>query len=366
MDEQRRARMGLCALNKVADPHLAALLERYEPTEVWEAVRSQEETALGRRARTLDLAAIEAETERAGARFLIPGDAEWPVELDELSAIRLGDMGGAPFGLWLRGRCPVPNPKRSVAVVGARAATGYGLHVAADLAAGLAEAGWAVISGLAFGIDSAAHRGALAVRGQSIAVMANGIDHTYPASHADLRAQIEATGAVLTESPPGSRPMRASFLARNRLIAALGMGTVIVEASARSGARNTASWCGELGRLLMAIPGPVTSSMSVATHQLIRDQAATLITSAEEALALLEPLGSVPETMLSGADRPIDRLPERLRLVREAVPARGAVGAGELAVTTGLTVPQVLAAASELVEFGWLDEVPEGWRLPRR
>ena len=253
---------------------------------------------------------------------------------------------------------------RAVAVVGARAATGYGLHVAGELAADLSASGWLVISGLAFGIDSAAHRGALAAGGLTLAVMATGVDKTYPAGHHGLRNQIQASGAVITELAPGTHPLRASFLGRNRLIAALGSGTVVVEAGARSGARNTISWAAELGRVTMAVPGPVTSSLSVAPHHLIRESMATLVTSATDVTALLSPLGTQEELPLRGEDRPIDSLPTPLRTVREAVPAGTTLGAAELAVATGMTVPEVIAAAAELTELGWLEDTGPGWRLP--
>jgi DNA processing protein len=179
-------------------------------------------------------------------------------------------------------------PKYSVAMVGARAATNYGTTVAYEIAADLAAEGVVVVSGGAFGIDAAAHRGALAAQGVTIAVLANGIDQVYPVGNTSLLHAVMATGVVMTELPPGMHPTRQGFLARNRLIAALGGATLVVEAAARSGSASTVTRALELGRDVMAVPGPVTSMMSVGTHELIRD-GATLVTSADDVRELLNP-----------------------------------------------------------------------------
>ncbi|MDO5083153.1 MAG: DNA-processing protein DprA [Arachnia propionica] len=367
MDQERLARMALCALNQVADPRFTALVAQYGPEEVWQTLRGQgETTSLGRRALAVIPEALAEATELSGARFIIPGDDEWPPGLDLLDQARVGDMGGRPLGVWVSGPLSPPAVNRTIAVVGARAASGYGMHATQELAAGLAEAGWCIVSGMAFGIDAAAHRAALAVGGDTMAVMATGIDRTYPASHQVLRTQIEARGAVWTEMPPGQHPLRGSFLARNRIIAALGIGTVVVEAGPRSGARNTAAWTGELGRTLMAVPGPITSSLSVATHHMIRDGSASLVATVDDVVTLLAPLGTVDEKPLRGRPEPLELLRSELRAVREAVPSGGVAGAGELSAATGMAVPTVMAAAAELVELGWLEETQEGWCLPRR
>ena len=365
--EQRRARMALSALQIAADPRIAAVVAEHGPVDVWGTLRAQgESTRLGRRAAGIDVEELEAATRRSGARFLMPGDELWPTCLNDLVACEVGDQGGLPMGLWVSGRLELLAADRVVGIVGARAASGYGLHTAQELAADLSLEGWLVLSGLAFGIDAAAHRGALGVGRPTMAVMATGIDLTYPATHHSLRQSIQETGVVITELAPGCRPIRASFLGRNRLIAALSRGTVIVEAGARSGARNTASWAAELGRVVMAVPGPVTSSLSETPHHLIREGIATLVESAEQITTLLNPLNAGDEPQLSGKDRPIDSLPERLRAVREAVPIGVEATAAQLAATVGLRIPEVLAAASELTELGWLDQTSRGWRLPGR
>ena len=152
----------------------------------------------------------------------------------------------SPIGLWVRGPLRLDELADSVAVVGSRSATTYGEDVARELGAGLARAGDCLVSGAAFGIDQAAHRGALAVGGPSVAVLACGVDRAYPAAHRDLIDHLAPAGAVVSELPPGCAPLRMRFLARNRIIAALTRGTVLVEAALRSGALNTAGWADSL------------------------------------------------------------------------------------------------------------------------
>ena len=187
--------------------------------------------------------------------------------------------GGAPLGLWVRGPLRLDALPAPVAVVGARSATTYGTDVAAELGAGLARAGATVVSGAAFGIDQAAHRGALAGDGPTVAVLACGADRAYPAAHQRLLDHLGEHCAIVSEVAPGRAPMRVRFLSRNRIIAALSRGTVVVEAAVRSGALNTASWTSRLNRPLMGVPGPVTSAPSEGVHQLIRSGAATLVTT---------------------------------------------------------------------------------------
>lgn len=170
-------------------------------------------------------------------------------------------------------------------MVGARAATAYGKHVATCIAADLAGRGWAIVSGGAYGIDAAAHHGALTAGGVTIAVLACGPDVSYPRAHAGLLEGIAASGAVISECPPGCTPSRRRFLARNRIIAALARGTVIVEAAERSGALATARHASDLTRPLMAIPGPGTSMTSAGCDALIRDQRAACVTTAAEIIA---------------------------------------------------------------------------------
>nr|WP_205693099.1 DNA-processing protein DprA [Cellulomonas sp. IC4_254] len=222
-----------------------------------------------------------------GGVLVVPGTPAWPPALDDLGP-------AAPLCLWLRGASDLAAlAERSVAVVGARAATAYGERIAGDLGAGLAERGVTVVSGGAFGVDVAAHRGALAVGGPTVALLAGGVDRPSPAGNlAVLERVVDDGGALVAESPPGTPPSRARFLQRNRVIAALTRATVVVEAAWRSGALSTAARAGELLRPVGAVPGPVTSMASVGCHRLLRDGAAVCVTDAAEVVELLDPPGS--------------------------------------------------------------------------
>ena len=213
-----------------------------------------------------------------------------------------------PCGCVATGTWPTSR-RRAVAVVGARACTVYGEHVAGDLAAGLGDRGWTVVSGGAYGIDAAAHRGSLAVDAPTVAVLACGVDVAYPAAHDGLLRSVRAMGVVVSELPPGARPTRRRFLDRNRVIAALGRGTVVVEAALRSGALNTAGHADELSRTVMAVPGPVTSAASAGCHELLRARGAALVTDAADVLDLV--------------GRPGDRRPRPPPGLREAARRSG-------------------------------------------
>lgn len=307
----RVARAMLTYLAQPADPLLGALLEAMPPDEVLAVIRAgslppevarglpaaQAARAVSALARWRDRlpllppdAGLGAHAQR-GIRLICPGDPDWPLQLDDLGRAR-------PYALWVRGSTSLNALcSASAAVVGARAATAYGTHIATDLGSALAARGWTIISGAAYGIDAAAHRGALAADGTTIAVMACGPDHAYPHEHRGLLDAIAAHGAVISESPPGRLPARERFLARNRIIAALARGTVVVEASVRSGTMAAARHATGLGRPLMAVPGPVTSATSAGCHELIRAGGAVCVTSAADILACL------PATPASPAGR---------------------------------------------------------------
>jgi DNA processing protein len=397
LGEQRLARAALTYLAEPGDPALGALLEICEPAEIMAAVkadllpgigpgcgdspasRKALERALGRwRARLPGLPddAATAAACRDGIRLVCPGDPQWPDRLDELGQAR-------PYALWLRGRADLPAAcARSVSMVGSRAATGYGAHMSGEIAADLAERGWAIVSGGAYGIDAAAHRGALITDATTIAVLACGVNHPYPAGHADLFAGIAAAGLVISEWPPGRRPARLRFLVRNRVIAALTCGTVIVEAGERSGALNTARHAAELGRPLMAVPGPVTSQQSAGCHRIIRDWGATLVTCAADIIEMLTPLGvmdwmtpagspgpapsptSGPAS--TGAWPPRDQLDPDSARVLDALPARGAAGPSTIAVEAGVDLDTALRCLGLLAGCGFIQRCDQGWRLRRR
>ena len=219
---------------------------------------------------------IYSETSSA-APSIVLGDASYPANLREIST--------PPERLYVCGAL-MDVDALAVAIVGSRTATAYGLAVAEHLAGELAARGVTVVSGLARGIDSAAHRGALRAGGRTIAVLGSGVDVIYPPENRRLAREIESHGAVLSQFAPGTRPLAGHFPARNRVIAGLSLGVVVVEAAERSGSLITAGLAGDLGREVMAVPGPVTSAQSVGAHRLIQDGAA-LVTSGEDVISQL-------------------------------------------------------------------------------
>jgi DNA processing protein len=216
---------------------------------------------------------------RLGIELLTPSHPDWPHRLDDLGT-------GAPYALWVRGNSALLGAVEQVAVVGARAATGYGEHVTMEISAGLVDRGYQIVSGAAYGIDGMAHRATLAAHGQTVAYLAGGVDRYYPSGHEALLTRIAESGAVVSELPVFSAPTKWRFLARNRLIAASAKATVVVEAGWRSGSLNTAGHAIALGRPVGAVPGPVTSAASAGCHRLIREHGAVLVTSAEEVVGL--------------------------------------------------------------------------------
>ncbi|CRK59181.1 Rossmann fold nucleotide-binding protein Smf possibly involved in DNA uptake [Alloactinosynnema sp. L-07] len=229
-----------------------------------------------------------------GARLVIPEDAEWPdAQLRPLTTCAPSlRCPGTPIALWVRGPANLAEVlQRAVTITGARAATGYGEYVASDFAYSLAEHGHTIVSGASFGIDGAAHRGALNAEGTTIAVVACGIDVPYPAGHQRLLGNIAERGAVVSEYPPRSHPTRHRFLVRSRLLAASGAATVIVEAGIRSGSKLIAATAAQLGKPALAVPGPITSVVSVGCHSLMREGMATPVTTVEEILAAITPDG---------------------------------------------------------------------------
>ncbi|MFF8996985.1 DNA-processing protein DprA [Streptomyces achromogenes] len=293
-----------------------------------------------------------------GARFVCPGDGEWPRQLDDL-----GD--GRPLGLWVRGR---PSLRmwalRSVAMVGARACTEYGTHTAATLAAGLAERGWVVVSGGAYGIDGAAHRGALAARGATVAVLACGVDQPYPRGHAALIGRIAHQGLVVGELPPGDHPTPSRFILRNRVIAALTRGTVVVEAARRSGSLATARAAQRLGRFTMGVPGPVTSALSAGVHDLLRGEA-TVVTDAAEIIELVGAMGELAPVR-RGPVLPRDLLEPHTRGVLAALPAGHAAPVEEIALGARTTREDAIARLYELRALGYVERHGDGWKLTRQ
>lgn len=369
-DADRLARLALSKVFEPGDARVAQLVLGLGAERLLTALRDHEDVAglLADASERLPQADdVHRDLERAarlGIRWVVPGDAEWPCSLDDLDmAETLDRTGGAPLGLWVRGPARLSEISAPVAIVGARSATTYGESAAAELAADVARAGSVVISGAAYGIDQAAHRGTLAARGQTIAVLACGADRIYPSAHRDLLAQLAQHGAIVAEVGLGHAPMRQRFLSRNRLIAALARGTVVVEAAARSGAINTAGWATRLGRPLMAVPGPLSSATSEGTHQLIRDGAATLVTRGEHVLEAVAPMGEHLTERVRGIERPRDRLTSREQRLLEAVPVARPAPVESVARTAGIGVVEVRQLLEVLAGRRMVEQLPAGWRL---
>ena len=359
---------------------------------------------------------------QSGIRLICPGDPEWPEQLADLGPEQ-------PYALWLRGTADLRfNCLRSVAVVGSRAATAYGCYVAAEFAASVAARGWAVVSGGAFGVDASAHRGALGADGVTVAVLACGVDVPYPVGHTELFEAVAAQGVIVSEWPPGRTVSRLRFLVRNRVIAALATGTLVVEAGERSGAVNTARHARDLGRRLMAVPGPVTSDQSAGCHRIIREWQGTLVTTAAEVIEHLSPVGATLEptnapaitdpaapvdsvsptgraaavspTSADGRDgrdgpdgpdgaaasasalanptspragrrrqlRPaldLDAMDLETTQVLDAMPARGGMAATRIAQRAGMVPTTVVRCLAALAASGYIERCDEGWRLSR-
>ncbi|MGF3054049.1 DNA-processing protein DprA [Microbacterium sp. YY-03] len=369
MNDERRqdaaARVILSLLAEPGDADIGALVTTYGapkavdiirtgthppdvPQRTWTAATARWAPRLG----VLDGHDQRERARRADARLVIPGDDEWPDAVDDLGV-------HAPLLLWVRGDATLLSSAQSVALVGARAATGYGEHVAGEFADALARGGASVVSGGAYGIDGAAHRAALGAGGVTIAVMAGGVDRPYPAGHAHLLAQIARTGVVASELPLGVTPSRWRFLSRNRVIAAMTDATVVVEAGWRSGSLNTAGHAASLGRPLGAVPGPITSPASMGCHRLMREFDAACVTTPEEVRELAGWLdeAATPER---GADGDAGSSTNRLI---DALSVRAARDVDELARRTGQPRDEVQATVGLLMLEGAVFAVDGGYVL---
>lgn len=379
-DVTRLARAALMRMAEPGEQVMGRLIGRYGPEDAVTQVRrgtleacfTREEMehaqAAGRRlnldrlvagwaARHADPVRDLARGQELGARLIIPGDSEWPTQLDDLGDIR-------PYGLWADGEANLRfSCLRSVAIVGSRAATAYGTHVASELGSGLGTRGWTVISGGAYGVDSAAHRGALASETPTVVVLACGTDFCYPPAHQDLFRIVRSRGVVISESPPGVHPTRLRFLIRNRVIAALSRGTVVVQAAVRSGALNTASHASGLNRHVMAVPGPITAETSAGCHELIRKGKAICVTSVPEIIELVGSIGDDLAPEPRGPVRPRDALEDETLRVLESVPARGGAGPAAIAVSAGVDLTTALSCLGGLAAAGFIERVDRGWRL---
>lgn len=304
------------------------------------------------------------QADRCGIRFLVPGDLEWPIGLDQLDdALAAESFGGTPPGLWAKGPMPLTELATSVAVVGSRAASVYGEEMTRAVCEHLAVAGVRVVSGGARGIDFVAHDATLLAGGATVAVLACGVDRVYPAQNRLLLQHLAAEFAVVSEQPPGSAPTRPRFLARNRLIAALTRGTVLVEAALRSGALNTAGWAELLSRQVMCVPGPVTSYTSQGVNNWLHQGRGTVVTHGAEVLELVGQAGEHLVVEPRGEERPRDSLSPVEQQVLEWVPVSTPAEVDSIARLSSLHVRDTVGALRRLEAKSFVRLEDGGWRL---
>ncbi|PWH06726.1 DNA-protecting protein DprA [Brachybacterium endophyticum] len=310
------------------------------------------------RRRRIDVDAVLDQAREQGMRVIVPGDQEWPSALEDLDK-------RAPFCLWAHGpgRADALTGAHAVAMVGSRASTAYGEDCAGSFSAALAGEGIPILSGGAYGIDAAAHRGALGVDGATVAILAGGLDRLYPRGNERLLQAVRERHLLLSEAPPGTAPTRWRFLERNRLIAALARVTVVVEASWRSGALSTARRAEDIGRTIAAVPGPVASAASAGCHRLIRENGATLVTEAQEIRELLPHTDPAGESSHAVQDE-LDILSPVEHRVLDAVPPRSATSPRRVGEEIGWEEREVRAVLGRLDLLGIVRV--EGERVRRR
>jgi DNA processing protein len=332
------------------------LLERFGSPEGVFAASADEIASVGRISRKLatalptlanDSTADEVITlcRQRSVAILLEGTSAYPALLS-----RIDDPPGV---LFVRGSLQ-PSDSLSVAIVGARHATPYGLRIAEQLGASLAHAGYTVISGLARGIDAAAHRGALRAGGRTIAVLGSGVLNVYPPEHGDLALEIIDSGAVISELPPLTAPLQGTFPQRNRIVSGLSLGVVVVQAAERSGALITTRLATEQGREVFAVPGPIDCRMSRGCHRLIRD-GAKLVESVDDILEEFGPLFETATTadgrmVKSAAELQLGEIERQVLDTFDSLAAGGSrpVNVDDVINSSGLAVSQVLATVGVL------------------
>jgi DNA processing protein len=295
---------------------------------------------ISRAGQECDAEAELALCQRANVRVLPSDDPEYPPPLENIP--------DPPCLLYCKGSVE-PRDQLAIAIVGSRHCTPYGMRVAERLAGGLARVGITVVSGLARGIDAAAHRGALKAGGRSIAVLANGLASVYPAEHKELADAMVQSGALVSEMAMRQRPLAALFTQRNRIISGISLGVLVVEATPRSGSLSTARHAVEQNREVFAVPGPVTSLSSRGCHRLIRD-GARLVETVDD---ILEQLGPLVQPVRMAPEESAVRHPLELGLSDAERSLLGHLddhphGVDELITRTGLTASQVMATLSVL------------------
>ncbi|VEI12686.1 DNA-processing protein DprA [Trueperella bialowiezensis] len=364
--DNRLARIEWSRITEGADQAAHGLIARLGAAASLEAVRSgegltpdEEQVARRWRHRLDGLSPFREKSLAAlGITVLAPEDELWPEQINDLGA-------ETPLLLWVKGNPEVLSSRPAVAIVGSRAATADGKRIARDFACDISDT-TTVVSGGAFGIDAAAHGGALLAEKPTVIVSAGGADRVYPRAHEALFAAVlDGEGAVVSESPIGAAPQRFRFLARNRIIAALARATLVVEAPVRSGALSTARHAMKIGRDVGAVPGQIDSIQSHGCIDLLRN-GATAIASADHLRELVGPFDVQPTLAADffsfGAADDFD-----LRTARtfDAVPVSHSADAHSIASVAGLTVAETLTALGKLTLGGHVEENRGRWRRSR-
>jgi len=297
-----------------------------------------------------ELAAAMRKVDACGGVFLTPEDPLWPKQLDDLDV-------AAPLGLWCRGISELNDlGQHSLAVVGARAATAYGERIASEVGSLAGQSAVTVVSGAAYGIDAAAHRGVLAASGRTIAVLACGVDVAYPGAHQGLLERIAENGLIISEAPPGAKPHKRRFLVRNRIIAALSSSTLVVEAALRSGSLSTANWANALGRPVWGVPGPLSSATSAGVHTGIAQGEMNIVADLSNVLDTVK-----PDQLLRSP-----QLTDHETVILNAL-ARGPLTTGQIISASQLGNPSmqaqdVLGALTMLEMYGVILQADNGWK----
>lgn len=364
-EADRLARVVLSCGVEPGDGRTSSLIREIGPVKaLGESLVPKPHSMLAERLEGVDPERQLEQADRCGIRFVVPGDPEWPVAMDQLDdAMTEEQFGGTPPGLWAKGPMPLTELATSVAVVGSRAASVYGVEMTRGVCEHLATAGVPVVSGGALGIDFVAHDATLLAGGATAAVLACGVDRVYPAQNRLLLQHLAAEFVVVSEQPPASAPTRPRFLARNRLIAALTRGTVLVEAALRSGALNTAGWAELLSRHVMCVPGPVTSYTSQGVNNWLRQGRGTVVTRGSEVLELIGQAGEHLVEEPRGEERPRDALSTIEQQVLEWVPVSAGAHVDSIAHLSSLHVRDTLGALRRLETKRFVRLEEGGWRL---
>lgn len=341
----REAFFTLAHLCEPGDPIINSALASFSPSEVIEqllvgVLRPQSKPRIAQRFSEFSLAKELDYSESIGAKFITRGEMGWPRQLDSLES-------EVPWVIWSLGSADFRMLSvKSLAIIGTRACTPYGRDIALRWAGELSCSGLTVVSGGALGIDIAAHSGALQTGNPTLCVLAGGVQVRYPAANEHVFNKIVDCGSILSESPPREHPRRQRFLTRNRIIAALTLGTLIVEASSRSGTVSTATRAQDMGRFVMGVPGSINSPQSEGVHTLITQKVATFAPSPHEVMRIMNLQTreiSKPVTALDWRS-----LPQRELDVWEALPRKGGCSVEDLQTKSLRSLTEIMASLTEL------------------